>query len=45
VIGGTPLVQPGDRITLPNGSQPPILDASTTDDFEGVPYYTEVMFG
>ena len=45
VIGGTPLVQPGDRIILPDGSMPPIMDASTTDDMEGVPYYTEVAFG
>lgn len=45
VIGGTPLVQPGDRITLPDGSTPPILDASTVDDLEGVAYHTEVTFG
>ena len=45
IIGGTPNVQPGDRITLPDGSQPKILDASTVDDLAGVPYHTEVSFG
>ena len=45
VVGGTPIIQPGDRITLPNGAQPPILDASVVDDENGVPYCTLVTLG
>jgi hypothetical protein len=45
IVGGTPTIRPEDRVTLHDGSQPPILDAAVVDDFEGVPYYTSVTFG
>jgi hypothetical protein len=45
IVGGTPIVRPGDRITLPDGSQPPILDAAVTDDEVGVPYVTIITLG
>jgi len=45
IVGGTPAIRPSDRITLPDGSQPPILDASVIDDDAGIPYCTMVTIG
>lgn len=42
IIGSAPVVNARDRVTLPNGLQPRILEVFLRSDENG-PYYTEVV--
>jgi hypothetical protein len=46
-IGGPviPLVSNRDRMTLPDGTTPPIIVANRMDDQFGVPHHVEISFG
>ena len=41
---GTPDIDPEDRITLPGGDQPPILEVMRPSDEGGI-HHTKVIFG
>jgi hypothetical protein len=45
IVGGTPAIDPEDKVTIPGGEAPQIMDAFVVDDDAGVPYYTHVIFG